>query len=143
MGLLAMGTSCLALVWVMGRSRVPRPPLRMSAFIRQVLAQSLLERLAQPGNREADLGHVVPRAERDRLLRLGLEVDRDAVRRPDLVLAPVALADRLRVVVLGAEERSQLVLDPMGSGHQRLFPAEGKDGDLDRRDRGLEGPATT
>src|SRR3990172_12819103 len=28
-----MGTSCLALVWVMGRKRVPQPPLRIKAFI--------------------------------------------------------------------------------------------------------------
>lgn len=33
MGLLAMGTSCFALVWVMGRSRVPFPPARMSALM--------------------------------------------------------------------------------------------------------------
>src|SRR3954447_11364176 len=32
MGLLATGTSCLALVWVMGRRRVPAPPLRMRPF---------------------------------------------------------------------------------------------------------------
>src|SRR5437870_13450870 len=32
MGLFATGTSCLALVWVIGRSRVPAPPARMSAF---------------------------------------------------------------------------------------------------------------
>src|SRR5580704_14890473 len=34
MGRFATGTSCLALVWVIGRSRVPRPPLRISPFIR-------------------------------------------------------------------------------------------------------------
>src|SRR4030095_14308750 len=33
MGLLATGTSCLALVCVMGRRRVPRPPARMSALM--------------------------------------------------------------------------------------------------------------
>src|SRR5687768_6870096 len=33
MGLLATGTSCLALVWVIGRSRVPAPPARMRPFI--------------------------------------------------------------------------------------------------------------
>jgi len=33
MDLLAIGTNCLALVWVSGRSRVPCPPLRISAFI--------------------------------------------------------------------------------------------------------------
>src|SRR5436305_12679772 len=32
MGLLATGTSCLALVWVMGRNRVPAPPQSTSAF---------------------------------------------------------------------------------------------------------------
>src|SRR5262249_12111708 len=34
MGLLATGTSCLALVCVMGRRRVPLPPARTSAFMR-------------------------------------------------------------------------------------------------------------
>src|SRR5665811_1309156 len=33
MGLLAIGTSCLALVWVIGRSRVPAPPARIKPFI--------------------------------------------------------------------------------------------------------------
>src|SRR4030095_13019184 len=35
MGLLAIGTSCLAEVYVMGRSRVPRPPERINPFISQ------------------------------------------------------------------------------------------------------------
>jgi hypothetical protein len=34
MGLFAIGTSCLALVCVIGRSRVPAPPARISPFIR-------------------------------------------------------------------------------------------------------------
>src|SRR5829696_6770430 len=34
MGLLATGTSCLALVWVMGRNRVPAPPQGTRAFTR-------------------------------------------------------------------------------------------------------------
>src|SRR5690242_35518 len=33
MGLFATGTSCLALVWVIGRSRVPAPPARVSPFM--------------------------------------------------------------------------------------------------------------
>src|ERR1700722_11174587 len=33
-GLFAIGTSCFALVWVMGRSRVPAPPARIKPFIR-------------------------------------------------------------------------------------------------------------
>src|SRR5579875_4131979 len=32
MGLLATGTSCLARVWVIGRSLVPAPPARIRAF---------------------------------------------------------------------------------------------------------------
>src|ERR687898_3530234 len=38
-GLLAMGTSCFALVWVMGRSRLPVPPARMRPFTGQTLLQ--------------------------------------------------------------------------------------------------------
>src|SRR5437762_836388 len=35
MGLLATGTSCFALVWVIGRSRVPAPPERIRPFMRR------------------------------------------------------------------------------------------------------------
>src|SRR5206468_11033458 len=46
MGLLATGTSCLADVKVMGRSRVPRPPERINPFIsRPIIA--VLSRLRQ------------------------------------------------------------------------------------------------
>src|SRR5262245_64928134 len=38
-GLLAIGTSCFALVWVMGRSRVPVPPARMRPFTSRTLWQ--------------------------------------------------------------------------------------------------------
>src|SRR4029453_7896291 len=34
-----MGTSCLALVWVMGRRRVPAPPERMRPFTGRTLLQ--------------------------------------------------------------------------------------------------------
>src|SRR5215212_3132424 len=37
MGLLATGTSCLALVWVIGRRRVPAPPERMRPFTAAVV----------------------------------------------------------------------------------------------------------
>ena len=40
-GLLAMGTSCLALVCVIGRRRVPAPPARMSPFIRLCVYHAL------------------------------------------------------------------------------------------------------
>src|SRR5437870_12070888 len=48
MGLFATGTSCLALVWVIGRNRVPAPPARMSAFNARstsVLSTSVLSQL--------------------------------------------------------------------------------------------------
>ena len=50
MGLLATGTSCLALVWVIGRSRVPAPPARISAFTGPVLTPVTAGRRA-PGRR--------------------------------------------------------------------------------------------
>src|SRR3954447_24779550 len=39
MGLFAIGTSCFALVCVIGRSRVPAPPARIKPFIRDKLYQ--------------------------------------------------------------------------------------------------------
>src|SRR5947209_2067153 len=44
------------------------------------------------------LRHRVAVADRHRVVLERLEVDRDAVRRPDLVLPPVAPADRARIV---------------------------------------------
>src|SRR4030095_12552608 len=44
MGLLATGTSCLADVKVMGRSRVPRPPERISPFIWRLIIAVLADR---------------------------------------------------------------------------------------------------
>src|SRR3954447_12791687 len=41
-GRLATGTSCLALVWVIGRRRVPRPPERIRPFRRSMGARRLV-----------------------------------------------------------------------------------------------------
>src|SRR5919108_2741908 len=56
MGLLATGTSCLALVWVMGRSLVPAPPARMSAFSMSLRPLGELG-VSAPGVGAVALGH--------------------------------------------------------------------------------------
>ena len=62
----------------------------------------------------------------------GVEVERDAVRRADLVLAAVALADRAGLVVVDHEFLGKLVVElHRGTGEHVLL---GK-----RQDRGLEG----
>ena len=62
----------------------------------------------------------------------GVEVERDAVRRTDLVLAAVALADRAGLVVVDHEFLGKLVVElHRGTGEHVLL---GK-----RQDRGLEG----
>src|SRR4051812_45984405 len=58
MGVLATGTSCFALVWVIGRSRVPLPPARMTPFtVGMVLAEADLSvRAASVRDAELVLG---------------------------------------------------------------------------------------
>src|SRR5712671_5376519 len=99
MGLFATGTSCFALVWVMGRRRVPLPPLRMSAFSAAApRAPGAVRRAARaPDSFRRASGWC-------RLVVDGLEVDRDREGRPDLILPAIAFSDRLRVVVLRAKE---------------------------------------
>src|SRR5215211_4390589 len=78
MGLLATGTSCFALVWVIGRSRVPAPPARMRPFM---AAPMVLVRPRAPAARTSanrrplrctvsrieQMVDVVPRSEESRL----------------------------------------------------------------------------
>ena len=60
-------------------------------------------------------------------------VDRHAVRRADLVLAAVALADRAALVVLGLHPRAQRGDDLPGDLGLAVLPHERQDGDLHRR----------
>ena len=55
MGLFATGTSCLALVWVIGRRRVPAPPERMSPFTASFLAGAASQHpFCSPRTRQPD-----------------------------------------------------------------------------------------
>src|SRR5688572_16412786 len=62
--------------------------------------QAVAEVADQIGDRDALLLHGVAVADRDGLVLERVEVDRDAERRPDLVLAAVAPPDRAGVVVV-------------------------------------------
>src|SRR4051794_27229130 len=70
-----------------------------------------LELVRELGDRHALLRERVAVAQRDGLVLGRLVVDRDRERRPDLVLAPVAPADRAAVVVLGAHALAQRGVD--------------------------------
>src|SRR5436190_2292273 len=89
----------------------PRPlALReLRASPRQLEARGELVREAN--DRHADLLERVAVPQRDRVVGERLAVDRDSPRRPDLVLAAVAAADRAAPVVLGADALPERVVD--------------------------------
>ena len=103
---------------------------------RALFAQEVLDLI----DGDTDLLHAVALADGDAvvgrdavgLVADGVEVERDAVRRADLVLAAVALADRAGLVVVDHEFLGKLVVElHRGTGEHVLL---GK-----RQDRGLEG----
>src|SRR5436189_5959637 len=73
--------------------------------------EPLGQQLRRSLQRDALLGQGVPITDRDRAVVERLVVDRERPRRPDLVLAPVALADRRGVVVLGGHRAAQLFVE--------------------------------
>src|SRR4051812_16580356 len=77
-----------------------------------VRVQPALELGTELGDGDARLVERVAVAQRDRLVLERLVVDRDAARRADLVLAPVALADRAAGVELGGHQLAQVLVDP-------------------------------
>ena len=91
----------------------------------------------QLGNRDADLLHGVAVADghgmvrRGRLVAHGLEVDGDAVRRADLVLAAITLADGTGIVEIDHEFLLQVMVDFLGSRGELL--RQRQDGRLVRR----------
>src|SRR5947199_10860383 len=78
-GLLAIGTSCLALVWVIGRSRVPAPPARIKPFIRGEISTGSVSEAGRAGGCGArgpsSLGL-------ERAMRCTLRIDQDCARGP-------------------------------------------------------------
>src|SRR5438105_15352231 len=75
-----------------------------------LLCPSFRERIFEARQRHAHLGHIVAGPDGGGMIVDRFEVDGHRERRADLVLAPVALADRLGIVVLGTEVGPQLML---------------------------------
>src|SRR2546427_3306436 len=100
------------------------------------LARSGAELLAKGGHeigdRDTDLPHGIAFPDRHGLILERLEVHRDAEGRPDLVLAAIAAADRLRLVVSGHEVRANLRPHLPGERGEALVLRERQDRDLVR-----------
>src|SRR2546428_4399803 len=88
--------------------------------------KALGQHLAKAAQREPLLGHLVAGPNGRGLVIDGVEVDGDREWGSDLILPAISLADRLRVVKFGSEERAELVLDLQGDRGQRLLPREGQ-----------------
>ena len=74
MGLFAIGTSCLAEVWVIGRRRVPAPPDKMSPFTAtDATARSISHHHGSAQAFEVDDGDVVATFVGDRIVGMDLE----------------------------------------------------------------------
>src|SRR6188472_568789 len=83
--------------------------------------------------------HGVPLADGDGVVVEGVEVDRHAVGRADLVLAPVAAADGARVVEVDVPaEATQCGGEVLGLRAQVGIAAQRQDRDLDRREARVE-----
>src|SRR5690349_19954935 len=87
----------------MWRSSVARIVTELTG--RQLLQEELLDLV----ERDPLLLHRVAVAHRRRVVLERVEVDGDAVRRADLVLPPVAPADRARVVEVGVPAQAQVL----------------------------------
>src|SRR5207342_775788 len=93
---------------------VRAPYQRLSGPVHLPGARSLQSIEDEPGDafdRDPLLGHRIAVADRDRAVLERVHVDRDAPRRPDLVLAAVELADGGRVVIDGHRVPLQVGLD--------------------------------
>ena len=90
-------------------------------------------------DRDPLLGHRVAIADRHGAVLERVDVDRDAPRRPDLVLAPVQLPDRGRVVVDGQHVGREVLPEPVAQLDD-LGPLlqQRQDGDLVRREIRME-----
>src|SRR3954469_4418906 len=89
--------------------------------------------------RDPLLGHRVPITQGDGVVLEGFDVDRHAPWRPDLILAPIELADRRRVVVDGEDVAGKVRAQRMAQ-RDDLGPLleERQNGDLVRRQLGIE-----
>src|SRR3954468_4543714 len=97
-----------------------------------------LEHVRQLVDRDALLLQGVAVAQRDRAILDRLVIDRDRVRRADLVLAPVAPADRAAVVVLGAHPPTQRLIDLARELGMAALAQQRQDRHLHRRHRRMQ-----
>src|SRR5436309_1785044 len=120
-GLLATGTSCLALVWVIGRSRVPRPPASTSAFIDRASGSwiSSGERLGQQsprlGERLAHLARVLA-AGQSQVRLAAARAARDLRHRPHQLVGPQALLENQIIGNGGQEHELAVALERQDRG---------------------------
>src|SRR5436190_2966754 len=95
---------------------------------------SPLELIGQLVDRDALLPERVAVADGDRAVLQRLVVDRDRERRADLVLAPVATADRAALVVLRGHTLAHRRVHLAGDLRLAVLAHQGQDGDLHRRE---------
>src|SRR6185437_10136413 len=81
---------------------------------------------------DAVLGHAVPIPDRYGVVVKSVEIDRDAIRRADLVLASIPAADRLRVVELHIPAAPERCGQVTRLRRQIGVTRQGQDGGLDR-----------
>ena len=104
-----------------------------------VLGQLVLDESARACDRDPLLRERVAVADRHRVVLERLLVDRERVRRADLVLAPVAAADLARVVVLGDDRPAELLVQPARLRDHVLVPRDQREHrDLDGRQRRMQ-----
>ena len=76
---------------------------------------------------QPNLGHAVALAQRDRAVVEALAIDCQASGSPDLVLAPIAAANRRRFVVNGHESSLEIVVDLSRRGDELRLPHDRQD----------------
>ena len=92
----------------------------------------------QFGDRYPDLLHGIALTDSDRGILEGVEVDGDAEGRPELVLTPIATADRLGLIEIAHEMGLQQPQHLTGQRHEVVLLREGKHRHLVGREAGME-----
>src|SRR5829696_840814 len=102
------------------------------------LGEAPRENLGEPLGGVALLSEGIAVTKRDRAVFGRLVVDRDRPRGPDLVLAPVAPADRAALVVLGGHHALEVLVDLVRGLGLALLAQEREDGHLHRGEQRVE-----
>src|SRR5512132_465399 len=100
--------------------------------------EALLQVAEEAVDPDPVLGHGVAVADGDRPVLEGVEVDGDAERRADLVLAAVAAADRAGVIVISGPSATKIGGQLPGHGVELLVARQGQHGHLDRGQAGVQ-----